>query len=384
MESTRHKATQCSAATATCIARIALIALIAIGLILLRMGVMGRPGSRRRRRRSRSAWSAAAGGHSHGRKTHGLQLLHGRNMHGRLTRRRRMMGGALGAAGDFGKEAFELVVEPICIGRALETLHFLVSLFVAIVAGALLAVCAIQNRKLLELLLLALVFLVGHRHQQLVDHSRSAVESFVVLAHNHHMQLLVLARLRPPVLARLALLDAALAADRNLGVRVRLKRLERVAARPENEPNKVHSRMLFLWHHNLAELALVARTIVWRRNVDWVVFHRFLDNSLTLLHDLFAPSVLACVCSLSICIVNRLRRRRSARIALGSVLGRPIQQLPHQLLDTQVSERRIALLLGGICIKHNGRDCRNNIHRCHRANLRCHNRRCQMISRGPP
>lgn len=94
----------------------------------------------------------------------------------------------------------------------------------------------------------------------LLDHVLDAVHSllhrFRIAGRDERVQWLVLAWQRLPVLAtHLALLHRTLAADYDLRARVLLHRLQRVAARPNQQSNEVNVWVLLLWDQHLVTYA---------------------------------------------------------------------------------------------------------------------------------
>ena len=179
---------------------------------------------------------------------------------------------------------------------------------------------------------------VALRHlDALPDHVLDAVDRLLhrlrIARGDERVQRLVLARQRLPVLApHLTLLYRALAADDDLGARVLLHRLQRVAARPDQQPDEVDIGVLLLRDEHL-----VADANHWRsvgkakvafmscllhhplhRNHLLVVRRRLkvrierlhaLDELVALLLQLLARAELARVQPLAVAAVNRFGRR---------------------------------------------------------------------------
>lgn len=77
---------------------------------------------------------------------------------------------------------------------------------------------------------------------------------------NESMQWFILARQRLAILsAHFALLHRSLAANYDLGARILLHSLERVASRPDEQAHKIDVRVLLLWNQHF-----VADTSDWR------------------------------------------------------------------------------------------------------------------------
>eukprot|EP00955_Chlamydomonas_euryale_P008493 90399-Chlamydomonas_euryale.AAC.1 len=102
---------------------------------------------------------------------------------------------------------------------------------------------AVDGCELAQLLLLVLVVLLVDRPQQHVDHLCRTLDVVLRVARDEHVQLLVLAVVVRRVAVD-ALLDAALASDRNLRVGLLLHRLLRIAAWPDDEANEVVAGVL--------------------------------------------------------------------------------------------------------------------------------------------
>lgn len=114
---------------------------------------------------------------------------------------------------------------------------------------------AVQLRQLPQLHAAQVVVTLGHLNA-LLDHILDPVHGLLhrlcIAGRDERVQRLILARQRLPVLAaHLALLHGALAANYDLGARVLLHRLQRVAARSNQQADKVDVGVLFLRNEDL-------------------------------------------------------------------------------------------------------------------------------------
>merc|ERR1719410_465520 len=181
---------------------------------------------------------------------------------------------------------------------------------------AVLAQCPVEQRELPQLHLAQLVGPLGHLHpllDDLLDLVDGLLDALRVRGRDVCVQRLVLARQRLPVLpADLALLDAALAADDDLGAGVLLHVLESVTSRTDQKAHEVDVRMTVLRDHHLVANLDLGRLVVWRRFVLRINGQHPLDTLVSHLLQLLPLAVLAGVQPLAVRGVDRLGGWRPA------------------------------------------------------------------------
>lgn len=204
----------------------------------------------------------------------------------------------------------------------------------------------VERCKLPQLLPLVLIEHFIHGGKQLLHHARSCLQRLGGVGLNEHMKVLVLTGiwLEVPLLQQLTLLDAALPSDYNLGPRLLLHPLLRVAAGADDEANEVVARVLL--HGDVELLVELGRAVIGGGLEGGVAADELGDDLLALAVEALPGAVLAGVDADAEVVVDGLGGGRAR--ALGAVVeGQARLQQARDLEEARVEVVHLGIHLGG-------------------------------------